>query len=187
MPNSIDDDGKSHVELDEDRALKALKQAESPLEEDADDDSDEDTDDTKSHVGLDEDRDLKALKQAETKLDEDTDDDSDEDDDDDDADDEYDDEDDDEDEDDISDEEEIMTECPDYCRCSGQYAAATTARYNFLTIVYIIFYFLFFFYRGDAGPILTNLFSSFLTGLGFRSFNKELFICCEYASNRAGL
>ncbi|XP_063995974.1 insulin-like growth factor-binding protein complex acid labile subunit [Diachasmimorpha longicaudata] len=39
-----------------------------------------------------------------------------------------DDDDDDYDDDDIEDEEEIMTQCPDYCRCVGQYAAATTAR-----------------------------------------------------------
>ncbi|XP_011500414.1 PREDICTED: chaoptin [Ceratosolen solmsi marchali] len=50
-------------------------------------------------------------------------------DDDDDDEDEYDDEDEDDDEDDdINDDEEVMTGCPDYCRCVGPYAAATTAR-----------------------------------------------------------
>lgn len=53
--------------------------------------------------------------------------DEDDDDDDYDVDDDDDDEDDDED-DDINDDEEVMTGCPDYCRCVGQYAAATTAR-----------------------------------------------------------
>lgn len=45
------------------------------------------------------------------------------------------DDDDDEDEDDddedvgdeLDDDEEVMTQCPDYCKCSGQYAAAMTA------------------------------------------------------------
>lgn len=27
------------------------------------------------------------------------------------------------------DDEEVMTQCPDYCKCAGQYAAATTATY----------------------------------------------------------
>jgi len=27
------------------------------------------------------------------------------------------------------DDEEVMTHCPDYCKCAGQYAAATTATY----------------------------------------------------------
>jgi insulin-like growth factor-binding protein complex acid labile subunit len=50
-------------------------------------------------------------------------------DDDDDDEDEYDDEEEDEeDDDDINDDEEVMTSCPDYCRCVGPYAAATTAR-----------------------------------------------------------
>ncbi|CAD6234554.1 GSCOCG00001983001-RA-CDS, partial [Cotesia congregata] len=35
---------------------------------------------------------------------------------------------DDDDDDDVEDEEDIMINCPDYCRCAGQYAAATTAR-----------------------------------------------------------
>lgn len=36
-----------------------------------------------------------------------------------------------EDEDDLlsGDDEEVMTQCPDYCKCAGQYAAATTATY----------------------------------------------------------
>jgi len=29
----------------------------------------------------------------------------------------------------VDDDEEVMTECPDYCKCTGQYAAATTATY----------------------------------------------------------
>lgn len=29
----------------------------------------------------------------------------------------------------VDDDEEVMTECPDYCKCAGQYAAATTATY----------------------------------------------------------
>lgn len=43
------------------------------------------------------------------------------------GDDEYDDED--EDDDEPEDDEQIMTQCPDYCRCAGEYAAATTATY----------------------------------------------------------
>ena len=39
-----------------------------------------------------------------------------------------DDEDDDEDDDDNVDDEEVVSGCPDYCRCVGQYAAVTTAR-----------------------------------------------------------
>lgn len=35
----------------------------------------------------------------------------------------------DEEETDINDDEEVMTQCPDYCKCAGQYAAATTATY----------------------------------------------------------
>lgn len=38
-------------------------------------------------------------------------------------------EDDDDVEDELEDDEEVMTQCPDYCRCSGQYAAAMTATY----------------------------------------------------------
>ncbi|XP_043269691.1 uncharacterized protein Gp150 [Venturia canescens] len=88
------------------------------------------------------------LEEKELSYDEDNSDDDDEDDgdddDDEDADDDYDDDDDEDaddedaiennddgassDADDIADEEELMTECPDYCRCSGQYAAATTAK-----------------------------------------------------------
>lgn len=34
-----------------------------------------------------------------------------------------------EDEDDVDDDEEVMTQCPDYCKCAGQYASATTATY----------------------------------------------------------
>ncbi|XP_015111699.1 receptor-like protein kinase 5 [Diachasma alloeum] len=64
---------------------------------------------------------MQELVEAETDVA--YDDDEDDLDDDDDDDDEYDDDD-----DDIEDEEEIMTQCPDYCRCAGQYAAATTAR-----------------------------------------------------------
>lgn len=30
---------------------------------------------------------------------------------------------------DLNDDEEVMTQCPDYCKCAGQYAAATTATY----------------------------------------------------------
>lgn len=29
----------------------------------------------------------------------------------------------------IDDEEEVMMECPDHCKCAGQYAAAMTATY----------------------------------------------------------
>lgn len=29
----------------------------------------------------------------------------------------------------VEDDEEVMTQCPDYCKCAGQYAAATTATY----------------------------------------------------------
>lgn len=29
----------------------------------------------------------------------------------------------------VDDDEEVMTECPDYCKCTGQYASATTATY----------------------------------------------------------
>lgn len=29
----------------------------------------------------------------------------------------------------VDDDEEVMTECPDYCKCAGQYAAAMTATY----------------------------------------------------------
>ncbi|XP_012274943.1 uncharacterized protein LOC105696791 isoform X2 [Orussus abietinus] len=54
-------------------------------------------------------------------------------DDEDDEDDEYNDDDEDEDEDEdeedeMDDEEDVMTQCPDYCRCSGLFAAATTAK-----------------------------------------------------------
>lgn len=30
---------------------------------------------------------------------------------------------------DLNDDEEVMTQCPDYCKCAGQYAAAMTATY----------------------------------------------------------
>lgn len=30
---------------------------------------------------------------------------------------------------DLDDDEEVMTQCPDYCKCAGQYAAAMTATY----------------------------------------------------------
>ena len=40
---------------------------------------------------------------------------------------EYDDDDEDDDGDGL-DEDELMTQCPDYCKCVGQYAAATTAK-----------------------------------------------------------
>lgn len=65
---------------------------------------------------------MKDLLQAETDVQytDDLDEDDDDDDDDDEDEDNYDDEDD--------DDEQVMTQCPDYCRCSGQYAAATTAR-----------------------------------------------------------
>ncbi|XP_024885921.1 uncharacterized protein LOC112463655 [Temnothorax curvispinosus] len=33
----------------------------------------------------------------------------------------------------VDDDEEVMTECPDYCKCAGQYAAATTATCTKLT------------------------------------------------------
>ena len=33
----------------------------------------------------------------------------------------------DENEDELNDDEQVMTECPDYCKCAGEYAAATTA------------------------------------------------------------
>lgn len=35
----------------------------------------------------------------------------------------------DENEDELNDDEQVMTECPDYCKCAGEYAAATTATY----------------------------------------------------------
>ena len=60
--------------------------------------------------------------------------DGDDDDDDDDYDDGDEDEDEDDDDDDINDDEEVMTGCPDYCRCAGQYAAATTARYVYIRV-----------------------------------------------------
>ncbi|XP_016838257.1 insulin-like growth factor-binding protein complex acid labile subunit isoform X2 [Nasonia vitripennis] len=72
---------------------------------------------------------LKALLEAEDMVyNEDIDADDEDDDED-----EYDDDDEDEDEDeddddDMNDDEEVMSGCPDYCRCVGQYAAATTAR-----------------------------------------------------------
>lgn len=73
-----------------------------------------------------ENRALKALVEAEDMVNNDELEGEDEDDDD------YGDDDEDEDEDDEDgddiDEEEIMTQCPDYCRCIGQYAAATTAK-----------------------------------------------------------
>lgn len=40
----------------------------------------------------------------------------------------YENEDDDEDSE-LNDDEEVMTQCPDYCKCAGQYAAAMTATY----------------------------------------------------------
>lgn len=114
-PNTLFDDGKDSMKakLDEKEALKALKEEEKELASEEDDTDEDDEDD-----------------------DEDDDDDEDED-----GDDGYDNEDEDvlltpgsiddgdsSDEDDIADEEELMTDCPDYCRCSGQYAAATTAK-----------------------------------------------------------
>lgn len=77
---------------------------------------------------------MKELLEAESDvtygddLDDDEDDDDDDDDDDNDEDDSDDGDDDDYGDDDVEDEEDIMTNCPDYCRCAGQYAAATTAR-----------------------------------------------------------
>ncbi|XP_034947927.1 uncharacterized protein Gp150 isoform X2 [Chelonus insularis] len=84
-------------------------------------------------VSTTESRAMKELLEAETDVtyndmaddddeDDDEDDDSDEDDDDDD------DDDDEYNDDDIDDEEDVMTNCPDYCRCSGQFTSATTAR-----------------------------------------------------------
>ncbi|XP_057327363.1 uncharacterized protein LOC130668878 [Microplitis mediator] len=77
---------------------------------------------------------MKELLEAESDvtygddLDDDEDDDDEDDDDDNDEDDSDDGDDDDYGDDDVEDEEDIMTNCPDYCRCAGQYAAATTAR-----------------------------------------------------------
>lgn len=39
---------------------------------------------------------------------------------------------DDDDDDDDDDDEEVMTQCPNYCRCSGQYATTMTATYVFV-------------------------------------------------------
>jgi len=44
-------------------------------------------------------------------------------------DDEYDEDDDDMEDDELDEDEEVMTQCPDYCKCAGQYAAAMTATY----------------------------------------------------------
>jgi hypothetical protein len=44
-------------------------------------------------------------------------------------DDEYDDDDEDMENDELDEDEEVMTQCPDYCKCAGQYAAAMTATY----------------------------------------------------------
>lgn len=43
--------------------------------------------------------------------------------------DEYEDEDRDENDDEPEDDEQVMTQCPDYCKCAGEYAAVTTATY----------------------------------------------------------
>ena len=88
---------------------------------------------SKSSYNLNDSQALENLLNAEDAvLNEDVDAGDEDDDDDDDYDDEDDDDDDDEDEDDdINDDEEVMSGCPDYCRCVGQYAAATTARYVF--------------------------------------------------------
>lgn len=46
--------------------------------------------------------------------------------------DEYDDEDDDDEYDEEpEDDEQVMTQCPDYCKCAGEYAAASTATYAY--------------------------------------------------------
>lgn len=45
--------------------------------------------------------------------------------------DEYEDEDRDENDDEPEDDEQVMTQCPDYCKCVGEYAAVTTATYVF--------------------------------------------------------
>ena len=77
---------------------------------------------------------LKAMKEEESELlfGDDANDDDNDDDEDDDEDEDYDEDDDDDDDDEGDTDEEIMTECPDYCRCSGQYADATTARFVLL-------------------------------------------------------
>lgn len=41
------------------------------------------------------------------------------------------DENDDEDDDDLDDDEGVMMQCPDYCKCAGQYASAMSATYVF--------------------------------------------------------
>lgn len=40
---------------------------------------------------------------------------------------EYDEDSEDENDDELDDDEQVMTQCPDHCRCAGEYAAATTA------------------------------------------------------------
>lgn len=96
------------------KALKALLEAEDMVyNEEMDDAYDEDEDDDDDYDNDNDDDDDTATNTA---------------DDDDDDDDEDDNTDDDDDDDEINEDEEVMAGCPDYCRCAGQYVAAVTAR-----------------------------------------------------------